>query len=178
MDKKRTAKDLALIGMAAASLTAVKLALSWLANVELVTLFVVFYTLVLGRNRTLFACNVFIVVECLIYGFAPWVISYFIHWNFLVILTWFLDKKGVKKAIIFALFVTGLTVLFGVQTTIIELLFYSSETSFLQAFGIKYFMGLSFFITHILSSFISITLLLPVLRKIPVFQEKNQNTPV
>lgn len=165
---KFRAKDVAYIGVAAASLTAVKFALSWLANVELVTLLLLFYTLLLGRNRAFFVANIFIVVEVVIFGVGAWVVSYILHWNALVILTSLLDKKGVKKSVIYAIFATILTFLFGVQTTFFEVIIYSPQAEFLSTFSLRYFMGLSFFITHILSSFISIIFLLPLLRKIPL----------
>lgn len=162
----RTAKDIAFIGLASASLTAVKLALSWLANVELVTLFIIFYTLTLGVKRTIFACNIFIVCECLIYGIGPWVISYFIHWNTLCIVAHALNKKGVKKSIFYALWAILLTFLFGVQTSAIEVIIFSSQSEFLSAFLLKYFMGITFFAVHMASAFLSTLLLLPPLLKI------------
>ena len=170
----KTAKDVAYIGVAAASLTAVKLALSWLANVELVTLLLVFYTLCLGKNRAFFACNVFIVVEVFIYGFGAWTISYILHWNFIVLITYLLYRKKVRKSIIYALAITGATLAFGFQTTLIEVFLYSFNTNFLQTFALRYFMGLSFFLTHILSAFITVFFLLPLLCKIPILDEENK----
>lgn len=167
----RTAEDIAYIGLAAASLTAVKLALSWLANVELVTLFLVFYTFALGAKRTFFACNVFIFVEIFIYGFAPWGLSYFIHWNALVLVVWLFIRAGVKKPIYYALLCMGLTFLFGIQTSIVEVLFFSSSTNFFQAVLLRYFMGITFFVVHVASSFFSVLFLLPHLLKLPFFKK-------
>ena len=140
----RTAENIAYTGLAAASMTAVKLALSWLANVELVTLFVVFYVFALGAKRTLVACNIFVCVEIFIYGFAPWVVSYFIHWNILTGVIWLLKKREVKKPIFYALTCAGLTLFFGLQTTIVEVLFFSGGTDFLKAVFLRYFMGITF----------------------------------
>lgn len=172
--KNFSGKNVAYIGVAAASLTAVKYALSWLANVELITLLLVFYTLTLGKNKTLFACNVFIVVECMLYGVGAWVISYFIHWNTVVLVTDFLIKLGVRHSLIYALSCVLLTILFGLQTTAFEILIYSPKTEFFSAFSLRYFMGLSFFITHVISAFVSVAFLLPILCKIPAFQTKKK----
>ncbi len=164
----RTAEDIAFIGLASASLTAVKLALAWLANVELVTLLVVFYVFVLGARKTFFACNIFVCIEMFIYGFAPWVVSYFIHWNTLVLVVWFMKKAGVKKPIFYALSCLGLTFLFGIQTSMVEVLFFSFSTNFFKAVFVRYFMGFSFFAVHMASSFLSVLLLLPPLLKLPI----------
>ena len=168
---KITAKDIAFIGLAAASMTAVKLALSWLANVELVTLFIVFYTFSLGAKRTFCACNIFIFVEIFIYGFAPWVISYLIHWNTLVLVVWFIKKTGAKKPIFYALACLGITFLFGLQTSIIEVLFFSPSTNFLKAVFMRYLMGITFFAVHMASSFFSVLFLLPPLLKLPIIKK-------
>lgn len=165
--KRLTAFDVCMLGVAAASLTAVKFALSWLANVELVTVLIVYYTLIFKRLRAFCIVNVFIVVECFIYGFGTWVVSYIIHWNFLVFFIGILGKRGVKKSIFYSLWATLITFLFGVQTTLLDVLFFAPATEFFQAFALKYYMGLSFFITHILSVFISVLVILPPLTKIP-----------
>ena len=167
----RTAKDVAFIGLAAASLTAVKLALSWIANVELVTLFLVFYTFSLGAKRTFCACNIFILVEIFIYGFAPWTISYFIHWNALVLVVLLMKKAGVQKPIFYALLCLGITFLFGVQTSIVEVLFFSPNTAFFKAVLMRYFMGLTFFAVHMASSFFSVLIILPYLLKLPFLKK-------
>lgn len=83
---KLSAKDIALIGMMTATLEAAKLALSWLPNVELVTLLVLVYTLYFGR-RIFFVIPVFILVEGFIYGIGVWWIMYLYAWPLLAILT-------------------------------------------------------------------------------------------
>lgn len=165
--KRLTAFDVCMLGVAAASLTATKLALSWLANVELVTVLIVYYTLIFKRLRAFFVVNIFILVECFIYGFGTWIISYIIHWNFLVFFIGILGKWGVKRSIFFSLWATLITILFGVQTTLLDVIFFAPATEFFQAFALKYYMGLSFFITHVVSSFVSVLVILPPLSKIP-----------
>lgn len=83
---KLSVKDIALIGMMTATLEAAKLALSWLPNVELVTLLVLVYTLYFGR-RIFFVIPVFILVEGFIYGIGVWWIMYLYAWPLLAILT-------------------------------------------------------------------------------------------
>lgn len=169
--KKFTALDVCMLGVATASLTAVKFALSWLANVELVSVLLVWYTLLFKRLRSFFIANLFIIVECFIYGFGLWILYYVIHWNCLVLLISILSRRGVKKSIFFALWCAFLTFLFGIQTTALDVIFYSPLTSFLSSFATRYFMGLSFFITHIVSVFVSVLVLLPPLSKIPILND-------
>lgn len=83
---KLSAKDIALIGMMTATLEAAKLALSWLPNVELVTLLILVYTLYFGR-RIFLVIPVFVLVEGFIYGIGVWWIMYLYAWPLLAILT-------------------------------------------------------------------------------------------
>lgn len=169
--KRFTAIDVCMLGVATASLTATKFVLSWLANVELVSVLLVYYTLLFKRARAFCIANLFVIVECFIYGFGLWVVSYFVHWNCLVVLVSILGRRGVKKSIFFALWCASLTFLFGVQTTALDVIFYSSQTSFFTSFATRYFMGISFFITHIVSVFVSVLILLPPLSKIPILKD-------
>lgn len=169
--KRLKAIDVCMLGVAVASLTAVKFALSWLANVELVSVLLVWYTLLFKRLRAFCIANLFVIVECFIYGFGLWVISYFIHWNCLVLLISILGRRGVKKSIFFALWCTLLTFLFGVQTTFVDVIFYSPQSEFFAVFATRYFMGISFFITHIVSVFVSVLVLLPPISKIPILND-------
>ncbi len=168
MNRARTAKNIAYTGLMAGSLTAVKFALAWLANVELVTLLLVFYTIKLGKSKTFLACNVFIVVECLLFGVGAWLISYFLHWNALILVIWLFSRKKIRNSPRYALIALGMTFLFGVNTTFFEVILYSSSTDLLSAFALKYFMGITFFAVHISSAFLSVLFLLPALLKIPV----------
>ena len=167
---KLKALDICMLGVATASLTAVKFALSGLANIELISVLLVWYALSFGK-KAYFVSNIFIIIECFIYGFGSWVISYFLHWNCIVLGANILAKKGVKKSIFYALIATLLTFLFGVQSTIFETIFYSSNSDFFATFVTKYFMGLTFFVTHIACVFVSVFVLLPPLSKIPIIKD-------
>lgn len=75
-------KDIALIGMMSAILIAVQVALSFLPNIELVSLLIILYTLVFGR-KTLCIIYVFVAVEGMIYGIGLWWINYLYIWTIL-----------------------------------------------------------------------------------------------
>lgn len=79
------AKDIALIGMMSAIVITAQVALSFLPNIELVSLLVILYTLVFGW-RTLYIIYVFVAAEGLIYGFGLWFINYLYVWTVLFII--------------------------------------------------------------------------------------------
>lgn len=83
--------DIALIGMMTATLEAGKLALSFLPNIEVVSLFIILYTLCFGK-RTIYAIITFILIEGCLYGFGVWWIMYLYAWPLLSLLTWVFRK--------------------------------------------------------------------------------------
>ena len=153
------ARDICLIAILSATLTAGKMALSFIANVEVVTLLLTVYALTLPRSRVLIATFVFIATDILIWGAHIWIIMYLIHWPTLVLCVSFLKGKYAPIfAIIIAVLLTGL---FGVQTTIIEVLLLSNfqNIGFIKSFLLRYGTGIPYFITHVVSN----AIILPVL---------------
>lgn len=87
-----TIKEIAAIGMMAAMLEAVKIALQSVPNVELVTLFIILFTLYLGP-KALIAVWAFVGMECTVWGIGLWTIMYIYIWPVLVVLTLLLKKQ-------------------------------------------------------------------------------------
>lgn len=146
------ARDICLIAILSATLTAGKMALSFIANVEVVTLLLTVYALTLPRSRVLIATVTFILTDILIWGAHIWVIMYFIHWPALVISVSFLKGKYAPLfAIIIAVLLTGL---FGVQTTLLEVLLLTNYRAigFAKCFLLRYGTGIPYFITHVVSN--------------------------
>ena len=81
-DKIMKTRDLVVIAMMAAILFVAQVALSFIPNIELVTLLIMIYTLVMGR-KTIFAIYVFALLEGLFYGFGIWWIMYLYVWTIL-----------------------------------------------------------------------------------------------
>ena len=73
------AKALALVGLMAATVECGKLALSFLPNIEVVTLLLALYGYVFGWYGVS-AAVVFVCIEPMIYGFGPWLLTYMIYW--------------------------------------------------------------------------------------------------
>lgn len=80
---KISAKDAAEIGIMSATLSAGKFALSFLPNIEIVTLLMILYTIYFGKKAILSAF-VFTALECMLWGFGLWVIMYMYIWPLLV----------------------------------------------------------------------------------------------
>lgn len=76
------ARDIALTGVMIATMEAVKMALSFLPGVELVTLLIVLYGLVFGR-RIYYAIAAFVLIEGCLYGFGIWWVMYLYIWPLL-----------------------------------------------------------------------------------------------
>lgn len=175
MSKRRVALDVATCAMMSAMLTAVKLALSWIPNVEAVSVLIVVFALGFGLRRTLTAVNCFILTEIILYPAHIWILCYFIHWNTLAIVVYFVGKIK-ENSILLAIVVAFLTFLFGVSTTTFEVLVGNSIYSFWKAFAIRYAAGTWYFVTHIVCNFLTVSILTPVL--LPVVRKllKSQRT--
>ncbi|MFI3229576.1 MAG: hypothetical protein R3Y23_05375 [Bacillota bacterium] len=154
-------KRLVLIGMLSASITSGKLALAVIPNVEIVTLLIMAYTIVFGLKISLPTTLIFVTTEMLIYGVNTWIISYYIHWCLIAVVTAavyaiFKDKHYIPYVIT----ATLLTAMFGVLTSFFDTIFYanSSWSYFWSSFTIMYLRGVSFYVTHIVSNTIVVAL--------------------
>ena len=146
-------RDIVLIGLLSAATTAGKLALSFIPNVEIVTLFFILFAVVLGMKRSLFVAVIFVTTDILIYGFSTWVLGYYLVWPLLVIIASGLRKKTNSEytyATLGGLF--GL--FFGFFFAITESYFYG------LAYGLAYWVnGLAFDLLHGVSNFIIVLLM-------------------
>lgn len=145
--------DVVLIALLSATLTAGKLALSFLPNVHIVALLLMIYTVSLGLRRSLFVAFIFATTEVFIYGFSTWVLAYYIVWPMLVLITAAFKDRPTNEygyAAIAGLF--GLT--FGFYFAVIESLFYG------YAYGLLYWLrGIPFDVVHGASNYIIVLIL-------------------
>lgn len=91
---KISIQDIALIGMMTAVIEVSKLMLSFLPNVELVTFWIIMFTLFFGP-KIIYAIIVFNLIEISIYGVHTWVIMYFYIWPALALIVYFCRKQNV-----------------------------------------------------------------------------------
>ncbi len=142
-----------IIALLSACVTAGKMALSFIPNVHIVALLFIVYTVALGTKRSLLIALVFATTEVLLYGFATWVLGYYVIWPSLVLVTAALDKVIETEygyAIISGIF--GLT--FGLFFAVFESLFYG------VAYGVTYWIrGIPFDIVHGVSNFVMVLVL-------------------
>ncbi|MDE7062129.1 MAG: hypothetical protein K2O73_02665 [Lachnospiraceae bacterium] len=151
-------RDIAMIGMMTAALEAAKLSLSFLPNVELVTLMVILFTLCMG-GRALFAVVAFVGVECLVWGPGPWTVMYLYIWPGLSILTLLCRRQ---RALWFWSVLSGMFgLLFGALCAIPYLFIGGIQTA--VAWWIA---GIPWDILHGISNFVICMVLFCPLRKV------------
>lgn len=85
-------RDIVIIGMMGALLIAVQVALGFLPNVELVSLLIILFTLILGW-KTFYIIYIFVITEGFLYGFGLWWINYLYVWTILFIVAVLFQKK-------------------------------------------------------------------------------------
>lgn len=139
-----SAKSAALVGIMAATVECGKLALAFLPNVEVVTLLLAVYGYTFGYLGVL-AAFVFVFIEPLIYGFGPWVVSYLIYWPLVALIFCVLGRKGIRSRIFITAIAVGLTVLFGVLSSVVDVvLFLGVNAHFFANLGLYYIRGIVF----------------------------------
>jgi len=147
------AKDIALIGLLSASITSGKLILSFIPNVEIVSLLLIVYTVTFGLKRSILVSIIFTTTEIFIYGFSTWLLVYYLIWPMLVIIT-HLIKKIIKNEYGYATVAGLFGLFFGLFFAIVESFFYG------YAYGLTYWVrGIPFDILHGVSNFIIVLLL-------------------
>lgn len=104
-DLRRGVAGMTTAAVAAALMFAAQVALAGFANIELVSLLVMLFTLCLGR-RVLYSVYAFALLEGLTYGFHLWWITYLYVWTVLAGVTWFFrnTRHVLVKAVISGLF--------------------------------------------------------------------------
>lgn len=152
-------KDIVLIGMLSALLTAAKFSLSFLPNIELVTLFIIIYTLIMHR-KALYIIGVFVITEGFLYGFGLWFYNYLYIWYILYILVRIFRKN--QSSLFWAILSGGFGLSFGGLCAITSFFLGFSKGGFhngLQTALAFWIAGIPFDIVHGIANFI-ITLVL------------------
>lgn len=138
--------DIALIGMMTALLEAVKRALEFLPNVELVSFFIILFTLYYGK-RAVFAVYGFVLLECFVWGFGLWTVSYFYVWTILWACTLRIGRG--RTALTYSILSGAFGLLFGALCT-----FPVIAVSGPAAAAAWWISGIPFDILHCVSNFV------------------------
>ncbi|MDR3293263.1 MAG: hypothetical protein LBT20_04070 [Clostridiales bacterium] len=142
------AQKIALTALLAASLVAGKEALGFIPNVEIITLCIAVYGAVFGMGISFAAVLIFCALEGFLYGFGYWLLLYITYWPFVAVVFSLIAKRS-ERLVWFALAAVALTIFFGVWSTALDTFFMTAKPT-LRFFGIRYFNGAPFFITHII----------------------------
>ena len=148
----------ALSGILGAILLVSQIALAPLPNIEVVSVLVMLFTIVLGKYVG-YTLAVFILLEGLVYGFGLWWFSYLYIWTILAVLTFLFRKMDSRLG--WALLCGFYGLFFGTLS--------SFPTFILSGFavGVTYILsGIPFDLIHAAANFLLAFLLLPVLRKL------------
>ena len=84
MKPRNQIRQIAVLGLLGALLSAAKMAMAWLPNIEPVSLLILVYTAVLGW-RALAPVFVFVALEVMIWGLNLWTLNYLYVWPLLVL---------------------------------------------------------------------------------------------
>lgn len=107
---KLSIRDITLIGMMVAVMEVSKLALNFLPNIELVSFWIILFTLFFGW-RIFLAIPAFVLIEGLIYGVNIWWVSYLYAWPLLALLAWIFRKQ--ESVLFWSILSGGFGLLFG-----------------------------------------------------------------
>ena len=72
-------KDIVLIGLLAALLKSSQVILSFLPNIEIVSLLILIFAIRLGAKRTVYITVLFSILNIMIWGLSPATIGYFLY---------------------------------------------------------------------------------------------------
>ncbi len=158
MRERSKAGDIALMGMMAATLEAAKFALSFLPNVELVTLLIILYTLYFGK-KVLPVIAVFVLLEGCRYGFGLWWVMYLYAWPLLAGVTYLLRRQ--RSAWVFSILAGAFGLSFGALCAIPY--FFAGGPAAAFSWWVA---GIPYDIIHCVSNFLLCRLLFVPLRNV------------
>ena len=119
MNKSKLAiKDITIISVCSVLLLIGQVAMRFLPNIEIVSLFILLFTKHF-KKKTLYIIYIFVLVEGLIYGFGMWWLTYTYVWTILYFICRFLSDIDNSFALAIVLAIYGL--LFGTFCSLVYL---------------------------------------------------------
>ncbi|MHC1749758.1 MAG: hypothetical protein AB9856_15915 [Cellulosilyticaceae bacterium] len=110
---KITTKQVVLIGILGAILTVSQVALSFIPNIEIVSMLIILFSLIYGY-KALYTVLVFNINMGFLYGFGTWIIGYCIIWPLLVVVTVLLANKLRENYLRLSIYSALFGLMFGV----------------------------------------------------------------
>ena len=159
MDKlKISVRQIALFGILGALTFGLKFAMSWLPNIEPVSLLVMLYAVVFGR-KCLYPIYLYVALEILFYGIQLWNINYLYVWAILFLAARIM--KNSESPLAWALLAGSFGLLFGVLCAPVYV--FSGGVSFAIAWWIE---GIPFDLLHCAGNFVMALVLFLPLKKL------------
>ncbi len=165
---KLTLRQIALFGVLGALTFGAKVAMSFLPNIEPVSLMVMLFAVVFGW-KALYPIYIYVVMEILLYGISFWNINYLYVWTILAVLAMVIRKK--KHPLWWAILSGLFGLAFGLLCSPVYMVAMGSFR-----YGIRWWLaGIPFDIPHAIGNFIIALLLFVPLRN---FLEKLYNKTI
>ena len=159
LDKKPLSlREVALFGILAALTFAAKVVMSFLPNIEPVSLMVMLYAVVFGR-KGLYPIYLYVLLEILFYGIQLWNINYLYVWLILFLAARIMKES--ENALAWALLAAVFGLLFGVLCAPVYVV--SGGVSFAVAWWIE---GIPFDLLHCAGNFVMALVLFLPLKKL------------
>lgn len=136
------------IALLAAILYVAKVALEFLPNVELVSLLLILYTLVFGKDAFIIVI-VFNLFQMIQWGVGTWLISYFYVWPLLCLLTILCKRIFKEEFVLWAIFSGIFGLIFGALFSLVYLVIEGPGSAL--AYWIS---GLTYDVVHAAANFI------------------------
>ena len=155
---KLTLKEVALFGVLGAMTFGAKVAMSWLPNIEPVSLFVMLFAVVLGL-KCFYPIYVYVLLEIAIYGLGTWNIMYLYVWAILALCAYAIRKNESPLAWAMLSGVFGL--LFGALCAPVD--FFLGDIGYVIA---KWASGIPFDLAHCAGNFVIALLIFNPMRRL------------
>ena len=163
-NSKLSIKDIALMGVMLATIEGANLAMSYLPNIELVTLLIILYALFFGR-KIYYVMVGFILIEGCIYGFGIWWFMYIYIWPILAILTNLFRKQ--TSVMFWSIFSGVYGLCYGALCAIVYIFISGPKGAIAW-----WVAGIPFDIIHCVSNFVLCLVLFVPLRKAMVLLKR------
>lgn len=155
---KITIRQIALFGMLAALTFGLKVAMSYLPNIEPVSLLVMLFAVVFGI-KCLYPIYLYVLMEILVYGLGTWNLNYLYIWAILALAAYLL--RGMKHPLAWALLSGVFGLCFGLLCAPVDFLL--GDVGYVLS---KLVTGIPFDIAHCAGNFVIALLLFVPLRKL------------
>lgn len=147
LNLKLTVKELILFSYLSAIILVLKEVLSFLPNIELVSFFIIIYSLIY-RYKAFYITIIYLLIFSLINGFNLWSIPYFFTWLFICLLTNLFFNILKDRYILISIYSAIIGFFFSLFYTISNFILFGFNTAF------YYFLsGLPFDVIHMISNF-------------------------